>query len=376
MMKKLIFCLLVLTGAGMLNSCQQDEVVNEAPASKGVTIRASLPNDAQSRVELGETSNGKTPVLWKAGDQIKVTINGTEYTFTTRNSGTTATFTCAELDESTTLSAGTYTFTYGQQPTAGNVQTGTEDGLKDYLYMTASYTAQEGATWNNVDLKFSTQVALAKISLGNITATSVSMYNKDGGLVVSTPTSGNHTFTDNVYFALTQGTYNNIFLQIDTATDVYTKKMNDIQLVANKLYSIDNNINSGINYSVIGDDKTLYVYGHGAIPDYKFTSNTVQNPEHFTFGSNVVILSGITSIGDHAFYGNSIDYVSIPATVTSIGEDAFANNSLVTYTFKGNIAPSLGGSSAFGLKQNATFNASQSFIENAKTKQYWSGYLN
>lgn len=140
MMKKLIFCLLVLTGAGVLSSCQQDEVVNEAPASKGVTIRASLPNDAQSRVELGETSNGKTPVLWKAGDQIKVTINGTEYTFTTRNSGTTATFTCAELDESITLSAGTYTFTYGQQPTAGNVQTGTEDGLKDYLYMTASYT--------------------------------------------------------------------------------------------------------------------------------------------------------------------------------------------------------------------------------------------
>lgn len=147
-------------------------------------------------------------------------------------------------------------------------------------------------------MKFSTQVALAKISLGNITATSVSMYNKDGGLVVSTPTSGNHTFTDNVYFALTQGTYNNIFLQIDTATDVYTKKMNDIQLVANKMYSIDNNVDSGIGYSVI--DNTLYVYGNGDIPDKYFKKvNSVSGLD--SFGPAVVILDGITSIGDNAF---------------------------------------------------------------------------
>ena len=92
MMKKLIFCLLVLTGAGMLNSCQQDEVVNEAPASKEIVIRASLPGDAQSRVTLGETDEDSdlTPVLWQAGDKITMIPEGstTEYYFVTQNNNT------------------------------------------------------------------------------------------------------------------------------------------------------------------------------------------------------------------------------------------------------------------------------------------------
>ena len=70
MMKKLLFCLLTLVCTGMFYSCQQDEIVNEAPASKGATITATLPTDAQSRLALGEPENGTVKLKWEIDDIV------------------------------------------------------------------------------------------------------------------------------------------------------------------------------------------------------------------------------------------------------------------------------------------------------------------
>lgn len=182
MMKKLIFCLLVLTGAGMLNSCQQDEVVSEAPASKGVTIRASLPNDAQSRVELGNTEGTRTSLYWESTDKITATINGNGgYEFEIVSIGadkTTATF--RYTNNNSSLPTGQCTFTYGATPEIGMKQDGTKEGLKTYHRMeTETITITD---WNAVNsVVFTTKVALVEISLPSNIQAKVSLYDTNTG---------------------------------------------------------------------------------------------------------------------------------------------------------------------------------------------------
>ena len=349
MMKNLIFCLLVLTGAGMLNSCQQDEVVSEAPASKGVIIRASLPNDAQSRVMLGDTEGNKTKVYWETGDVIKVKIGEIEYTFTTTTESekTTAKFTCAVLDKSTTLTPGTtYTFTYSQQPTAGNAQAGTIAGLKQYHYMTATYTAKEGDSWDNVNLIFSTQVALVKFT--SLPSNSkVWLYN-DNTCLAYTNTSVN----GEVYFAIPQGSYGEGRVYVETTSD-HKLYITDLQgsgnLTMGNLYCLDlagklgnggitgelfanNSENTNVYY--YKSDNTIYLLGSGIIQERKSMLNS---PKY------IIILDGITSVGNKAFHMfEGLTNVIIPASVTSIGENAFQQcGGFNCLTILNNIPPDL-----------------------------------
>ena len=69
------------------------------------------------------------------------------------------------------------------------------------------------------------------------------------------------------------------------------------------------------------EDSTLTISGSGAIPDFEgdapwyYCGETIED---------VVIESGVTAIGDYAFYDfYNMQSVSIPSTVTSIGEWAF-----------------------------------------------------
>ena len=287
-MKKLLYGLLVLAGAGMLGSCQQDEVVSEAPVNKGVTIRASLPNDEQSRVVLGNTEGDAgttTQVYWEKGDVITLQIGETSYEFTIsddyddENPSTSAEFTCK--DNNITLAAGEYTFTYGAAPQ--KEQAGTKDGLSDYHLMQATYTAKEGDGWDDVLLSFSTKVALVEISLDEIEATKVSMYDVKTGACLATATAAEGTsFEDKVYFSVLPGTYEALFMMEDNSA-TYVKKVSANTLAANKLYRIKSTegnpitsvtpvSNGSVKYFTL-DDVTTYIYGQGDIPDYTFCNN-------------------------------------------------------------------------------------------------------
>ena len=73
---------------------------------------------------------------------------------------------------------------------------------------------------------------------------------------------------------------------------------------------------------VLYDDGTLYINGSGKIKDFNM-SNAPWSDYRNTI-SSVIISSGITSIGDHAFYRCNVTSAFIPNSVTRIGDDAFA----------------------------------------------------
>ncbi len=70
-----------------------------------------------------------------------------------------------------------------------------------------------------------------------------------------------------------------------------------------------------------GTGETLTVYGQGAIQDVYYTAV----PWYDYRGSitNIIVQSGVTGIGNHAFYDCSMTNVSLPETVTTIGKYAF-----------------------------------------------------
>ena len=76
---------------------------------------------------------------------------------------------------------------------------------------------------------------------------------------------------------------------------------------------------------------TLVISGNGPMDDYEMYNK----PWHFLRGEikEVIIKSGVTSIGDYAFWDFPyLESVVIPSSVTSIGDYAFANTNLKSVT--------------------------------------------
>lgn len=326
MMKKLLFGLLALTGIAMLNSCQQDEVINVAPADRGVTVTATMDNRPQSRVILGETTGTQTDIYWEEGDEFKVTIDNTEYTFTISEEysdnapSKTATFTCAEAPAE--LPAGTYTFSYEAQ--SATEQTGTKEGLSAYHPMQATVTANAATAWAEVVLNFATQVSMVEVTLPEgVTATKVWLYNVADGTLLANTVDG--TFSDQVYFAVTPGTYTGLVLA-ETSEKTYMAQVGSNTLVDGKLYRIKKEMTEATERETYFDvkhaifDGTCYIYGTG--PMETIYNNNIEN---------VVVMNGVTGISDYAFQRCDIlATITLPATVTTIGEYAFSGCSSLT----------------------------------------------
>ena len=71
----------------------------------------------------------------------------------------------------------------------------------------------------------------------------------------------------------------------------------------------------------ITDEGELIIEGIGEMPNYKSSSSIPWYGN--TSIKKVIILEGVTSIGELAFYGSDITSIVIPQTVTAIGNDAF-----------------------------------------------------
>ena len=333
MIKKLLFCLLVLTGAGMLNSCQQDEVVNEAPESKEILIRASLPSDEQSRVSFDDDKNGKMLLSWEIDDVITATrIDGNKesYQFVLSEiDGNTAVFT---YEGNNVPTSGTFIFTYGEAPVIGEKQTGTIDGLKHHM----ATSQVEITDWNAVNVQFSTTVALVEIMLddndGNDkvglvvgSQTTVHLYDASTGEQLAYATL-KIPQDKKVYFALPSTVDNcDLLVMAEGGTMSHIVKVaNPTTLEIGKYYRLNRAMtglaikNCGTSAKYVVDNGVAYVYGDGAIGD-----SGLDHMKGNSFTS-AVILDGITSIGNYAFYQRtSLKNVTIPASVTSIGYGAF-----------------------------------------------------
>ena len=376
-MKKLIFCLLVLTGAGMLNSCQQDEVVNEALENKEIIIRASLPEDALSRVILDDNTAGATTSLyWETGDKIIATVNGAGYEFEVLTIGadrTTATF--RYTHNNGLLPTGTCTFAYGATPNIGQEQTGTKAGLKAYHRMEASTTVTD---WNAVDnVIFTTKVALVEISLNHAeisgsTSARVTLYDAKTGARLAYTSS--KTFADNkVYFALPSGTVCQGSVLVEANNQTYVATVGEKTLQASHLYRITKSLDKPAVNTVKGAVKrfthggTTYIYGQGEIPEGAFKQqNSLKS---------LVVLDGVESIGSKAFHQcTGLTDVTLAASVKSIGNEAFKQSGLKNITVLSSTPPSLGDKAL-----NQTSGSLQIYVPAGSVSTYkkasgWSNY--
>jgi len=98
-------------------------------------------------------------------------------------------------------------------------------------------------------------------------------------------------------------------------------------------------------------DGVMTVSGTGAMADYE-NYNYTPWYGYFSDIETIVIESGVTSIGNFAFYGCSkLESVSIPASVTSIGVGAFvgcgSNAAALTVSFAEGSTPLTIGEAAF-----------------------------
>lgn len=98
---------------------------------------------------------------------------------------------------------------------------------------------------------------------------------------------------------------------------------------------------------------TLKISGSGEIPNY--SPNESRYPSWNEFKDKIktiVIDSGVTSIGDYAFYQSVALSVFIPNSVTNIGQSAFYGSQLINVTIPGSVGTI--GNDAFFNSQNLT----------------------
>ena len=130
---------------------------------------------------------------------------------------------------------------------------------------------------------------------------------------------------------------------------------------------------SDAGFEYIGNDGAATVTGCTStcpttlvIPD-TLGGNSVATIGNYAFYNNsltsVTIPNSVTSIGNYAFYSNALTSVTIPNSVTTIGDYAFEANALTSVTFLGN-APAAGTAVFFG-------NVGLTFVTRSSTATGW-----
>ena len=227
---------------------------------EAVTVHAVM-DEGMTKVTLGDDSGETTPVYWDADDKIGITIGGMTYTFDRTDEASeskTATFEYEEggpaLPE---LTAGEYTFTYPADGKAALAsQTGTKEGLKNYHYMEATFTAEEGQDWNSLPgLNFETKVAIVKLTLTNeaFKGKEVSTVTLKSAEATYTATG---TFTGSdadgsivVYLAVEPASLTDCIITAICETKTYEAGLSGKALEAGKLYRVSKTMETYIDLS-------------------------------------------------------------------------------------------------------------------------------
>ena len=227
---------------------------------EAVTVHAVM-DEGMTKVTLGDDSGETTPVYWDADDKIGITIGVTTYTFDRTDKASeskTASFEYGEGEpELPTLTAGEYTFTY---PASGKAalasQTGTKDGLKNYHYMEATFTATDGQEWNNLPgLSFETKVAIVKLTLTNeaFKGKEVSAVTLKSAKATYTATG---TFTGSdadgsivVYLAVEPASLTDCIITAICETKTYEAGLSGKTLESGKLYRVSKTMETYIDLS-------------------------------------------------------------------------------------------------------------------------------
>lgn len=127
--------------------------------------------------------------------------------------------------------------------------------------------------------------------------------------------------------------------------------------------AIDNNIGSGLSWSLSDNNKTLTISGSGNMIDFVSASAVPWRGKSSDI-TKVVFSNGVKNIGAFAFaYCTSLEVISIPDTIEKIGSNAFYNSGLQIVDF--NMTNRVIDESAF---RNTPYYKNYYTIANADTK--------
>ncbi len=270
-------------------SCTEEIASPQQPAGpslqeEAVTVHAVM-DEGMTKVTLGDDSGETTPVYWDTDDKIEITIDETTYSFERIDDAVeskTATFEYGEGEpELPTLTEGEYTFTYPADGKAALAsQTGTKEGLKNYHYMEAAFTAEEGQDWNSLPgLSFETKVAIVKLTLTNeaFKGKEVSAVTLKSAEATYTATSV-FTGTDAdgsiaVYLAVEPASLTDCIITAVCETKTYEATLSNNALEAGKLYKVGKSMekaHTDLSPLVEGVYQTANCYIVSEAGDYKF----------------------------------------------------------------------------------------------------------
>lgn len=288
-MKARIFSTAILIAMTFAISCNDDTVSPQGPAGPALQENAVLVHavmaEGMTKVTLGDDSGASTQVHWDAEDQIGIRIDETTYTFDRTDDAVGSKTADFEYKVGglalPTLTAGEYTFTY---PATGKAtlasQTGTKEGLKNYHYMEATFTAEEEQDWNNLPgLSFETKVAIVKLTLKNeaFKSKEVSTVTLKSAEATYTATSV-FTGTDAdgsivVYLAVEPADLTDCIITAVCQTKAYEVALSNNALEAGKLYKVGKTMekaHTDLSPLVDGVYQTANCYIVSEAGDYKF----------------------------------------------------------------------------------------------------------
>lgn len=90
--------------------------------------------------------------------------------------------------------------------------------------------------------------------------------------------------------------------------------------------------------------------------------------------TSVTIGSGVTTIGEAAFYSSSLESITIPSGVTSIGVEAFFETPLRSVTVKALTPPTLGDDAFDGTSSYLVIYVPSASVDAYKASSGWSDY--
>ena len=256
MKSKFFILLIALALSGIFTACSDKDspkVEQEEPTKQTPTIHATISGNLESRVALEEDEvNQVVKVSWAQGDNFKIKVNGTDYTFSYVGNDR---FECNKTNfPSTFQSAGTVTATYPAEPSMSYAsQPGTLKGAASLLTMTATLQVVAGQSTENLTLNFKHENSIVKFTLNNddfkgLPVSWVTL--NSGGTVVASATenfAGTAAKGDlKVYFAVKPQELKDVTIHSVCMNKDYTATLENTTLAAGKFY----NINQAMTFAV------------------------------------------------------------------------------------------------------------------------------
>lgn len=189
--------------------------------------------------------------------------------------------------------------------------------------------------------KHATQAAYTTWAASNDFVTpNVSLIDADGSLEYNAISIINPIPTTYVVTATFDISYADSSVQIlGEDYNIQTSNISKIEIDNVELPSVV----STYNFSTSGEHTVSYTLSDSTIGDHMFTSIG----SNYTNDINITIPEGITSIGEYAFSGTHlISIINIPNSVTTIGDDAFSDCQMST-CFIGTGITSIGNSAFY-----------------------------